>query len=178
MIRQTSLKRLFLFVGLMFVAAAFSGSEAFSPQLDQADPADPKELAGTYSVVLFDSGLGNGIQRIAVLDRDGDGFRFEPYAPEFEYRIIRGLSGQDALRRAQSYLAVTPELWKTQISSIRGTSGEVLGYEVRPLYERTAFGTDDVLDVAYRVRGETVFIYMRLIESIERLFRSSGGSHD
>ncbi len=173
--RQTPLRRLFLFVGLMFVAAAFPHSEAFSPQLERAEP---KDIVGTYSAVLFDSALGNGIQRIAVLDKEGDGFCFEPHAPEFEYKIIRQLSGQEALRRAQSYLAATPELWKTQISSIRGASGEVLGYEVRPLYERTAFGTDDVLDVFYRVRGETVFIHMRLIDSIERLFQSSGGAYE
>ncbi|HSW62656.1 MAG TPA: hypothetical protein VLH56_04985 [Dissulfurispiraceae bacterium] len=175
MSRHTVLKRIFLYAVLLLWTAAIPVAEALTLRLELAEA---KEVSGPFSVVLFDSGLGNGIQRVAVLDRDGDGFRFEPYAPEFEYKIIRGLSGQDALRRAQEFLAVTPDIWKHQLSRITGTAGAVIGYEVRPLYQRPAFGTDDVLEISYRVQGEAVFIHMRLIEAVERLFRSSGGEHE
>ena len=164
-----------VFAVLLWSGWWFADAEAFSPRLEQAEQ---KEVAGTYSLVLFDSGLGNGIQRIAVLDREGDSYRFEPYAPEFEYKIVRGLSGSEALQRAQHYLAVTPEYWKSQLSRIKGPAGEVLGYELRPLYQRTVFGMDDVLEISYRVKGETVFIHMRLKDPIDRLFRSSGGARD
>ncbi|KAF0184550.1 MAG: hypothetical protein FD164_406 [Nitrospirae bacterium] len=175
MSRHTTLVRIIFYTALVLWTATIPVAEALSPQLELAEA---KEVSGLFSVVLFDSGLGNGIQRIAVLDRENDGFRFEPYAPEFEYKIIRGLSGQDALRRAQEFLAVTPEYRKPQLSRITGPSGAIIGYEVRPLYERPSFGTDDVLEISYRVQGEAVFIHMRLIEPVERIFRSSGGEHE
>ncbi|HMK44250.1 MAG TPA: hypothetical protein VK445_08950 [Dissulfurispiraceae bacterium] len=158
------------FVGLLFMTLFGCTSE---PPL-KLEFAEPSEVTGTYTLILFDSGLGNGIQRIAVLDGERDKITFEPYAPEREFKKLPGLSGPEALRRAEAYLNMTPQFQRTQLSRIKNRTGETIGFEMRPLYQRIAFGTNDVLDINYRPSDDTVFIHMKLIDSVERTFR--GGS--
>lgn len=159
--------RIFLLISMIFVSAAVA--TAADPL--RFDEVRPEDVQGTFSLILFDNAYGNGIQRLALLDREGDQVTIEPYAPVYEYRIVKNLSGPDALKKALHFVTLPVDARSTRLVRISDSSGAVLGYELRPLFYSIAYGTDDVLEVSYRRKGEFLYVHMRLTEKVEKLFR-------
>lgn len=133
--------------------------------------AQPAEINGMFSLILFDSAWGGGIQRIAILDAEQDDVIIEPYVPVDEYRIIRHLPAADAYRQALAFLSLAPDFWSSQLTRISDARGTLLGYEVRPLFFRLTYGKPDVLDVNYRLKGNTIYMHIRLIDEVDRRIR-------
>lgn len=161
------------FVRILLAVFLLAMSVSVAPAADPVrfEPARPEEIRGQFSVILFDNAYGHGIQRIAFLDREGDRITIEPYALVDEYKIIRNLSGPDAYKRALDFVSVPTEIRTTRLSSIIDASGALIGYELRPLYYYLSYGTEDVLEVSYRFKGEFLQVHTRLTEKVDKLFR-------
>ena len=165
-----------IFVSLL-VSLIGAGIAAAASVLKLAN-ANESEVVGTFSVVLYASGPSDGLQTLAILDRQDDAYTFEPYAPAFDYTVKKGLSAKEALETAQAFVRGSAAFQRAQLSSIRDSSGTLLGFEVRPLYYSHIYGMSDVLDVSYEIMDKTVRVYIRLQQSVERQMRTNGGDHE
>ena len=133
---------------------------------------------GTYRVILFGCNFGNDLETIAFLDKEGDKYVFEPYAPDFNFKIKKGVQAEKALKEAGEFVNCNTSFMHLQTYGIIGPNGEILGYEVRPLYEPLAYGDQDVLLTDYWLKDDKVVIKIRLKPSVERMLQGGGGDKD
>jgi len=136
------------------------------------------EAAGTYRVILFGCNFNNDLETIAFLDKESDKYVFEPYAPDFKFKIKKGVPAKEALKEAGEFVNCNTSFLHFQTYGIIGPDGETLGYEVRPLYQPFAYGAQDVLLTDYRLKDDKVVIKIRLNPSVERMLQGGGGDAD
>ncbi|MGE5299335.1 MAG: hypothetical protein ACM3MB_00035 [Acidobacteriota bacterium] len=137
--------------------------------------AQDSQVAGTYTVIFFGCNFFNDLETIAFLDKEGDRYTFEPYAPDFKYRVKKGVGATEALAEAKNFLSCNGSFKRAQLSSIIAPNGDVLGYEVRPLYYSFAYGGEDILYTDYRIKDDKVVIKIWLNPSIENMLQGGGG---
>ena len=134
-------------------------------------------VTGTYTLILYGCTHYDDFETVAILAKEGGGYPFEPFAPDFKYRVIKGVPGKEAIEEARKFVYCHTAFHTSQLSRLVDEKGETLGFEVRPLYMPFVYGVDDVLDTYYRIRDGKVIVTIRLQPSIERML-SDGGSHD
>ncbi len=142
-------------------------SSAISGTLETTE-TEEKEVEGSFTLILYGGRDMNDIERLAILDLEEDKYTFEPHAPEFDYKVTKGLDGKEALEKADRFVSDNPSFWRSQLSKIIDEKGSVIGYELRPLYIPFIYGVSDVLEVHYSLKGEKVRIDIRIIPSVER----------
>ncbi len=128
-----------------------------------------EEITGTFTLILYGANHINDLETIAIMDREGDNIKFQPYAPEFLYRVKNNIPAEEALKESIKFISRHNSFHHYEINKIMDKGNNVLGYEVRPIYEPLAFGIADVLDVDYILDEGYVKIYIRLIPSVERM---------
>lgn len=126
------------------------------------------DLQGTYTLILYGGNYGDDLETAAFLDKEGDRYTLEPYAPVFVFRTKKGLTADSALKEAGKFIRSHADFHQEQVRSIRDEKGESIGYEIRPLYLPMTFGTDDVIDIDYWLKEERVLIFVKLKPSIEK----------
>lgn len=144
----------------------------------RTEEATVSEVTGTFNLILYGSRHSNDIETVAILDLEGDRYTFEPYAPEFDYRVEKGISARKALDKAERFVSWHRDFWHSRLSRIIDGKGNTIGYELRPLYYPLTFGVSDVLDVDYRLKDGKVKVTVRLIPSVERMLRDGDGLKD
>lgn len=167
----------YVFFPLLITVLIAAGSCAFGPPLT-TQRAGFSEVTGKYTLILYGCNFFDDLETIAILGKEGGKFVIEPYAPSFNYRIKKGLHAKEALEEAESFVRCHSSYKTSQLSGIIDNEGHTLGYELRPLYFPFTFGTDDVLDTFYWIRGDKVNVNIRLKPSIERLLNGGGASRD
>ncbi len=133
-------------------------------------------VTGTYNVIFYGCNYFNDLQTIAFLDRADDRVTFEPFAPAFDYRVKKGVAANEALAEANHFVNCNTSFRNAQLSSIIAPNGDILGYEVRPLYHPFTYGVADVLYTDYRLKGDRVIITIRLVPWVEKMLQHGGGS--
>lgn len=151
-----------------------SGSDALEKPL-RTESANASDVTGTFTLILYGGNYFNDIHTIAFLASEGDQYTFEPYAPEFDYRLIEGLSAKEALDKAQNFVSVNNCFLHSQLSKILDQDGKTIGYELRPIYSSICYGLADVLDVSYWNRASKVVIRVRVNPVVEEQLESGGG---
>jgi hypothetical protein len=132
------------------------------------------EVAGIYTVIFYGCNFSEDPETVAFLDREGDPYTLEPYAPDSNYRVGQGVPAKDAFIMADHFLRCNTAFRGTQTRRIVGPGGETVGYEVRPFYDALVYGAGDVLAVDYWLKGDRVVAYIRLNPAVEHLLH--GGS--
>jgi len=132
------------------------------------------EVTGTYTVIFYGCNFYEDFETIAFLDKEGDQYIFEPYAPNFKYRIRKGVEAKEALSEATNFLHCNTAFQSSQLSKIIAPSGVIVGYEVMPLYYPFVYGSGDVLLRDYRIKDHKVVIWIKLAPWVENML--SGGS--
>lgn len=125
-------------------------------------PAEIADIAGTFMLILYGAEHSNDIETLAILDKGGDRYTFEPLAPKFKYIVKRGLTAKEALEEAGEFISWHNSFHRSQLSGIIDENGKIMGYELRPLYFPLAFGTDDIMDIDYRMRADKIAVIIRL----------------
>jgi hypothetical protein len=138
---------------------------------------DEKTITGSFTLILYGSRHSEDIETIAFLDSEGDEYIFEPYAPEYDFTMKVHVTGEKALKEAQSFVNWHNSFRHAQWSSITDKQGRILGYELRPLYSPLTFGISDVLNINYSLKGNKVVIYIRLKPSVERTFERNDNDY-
>ena len=132
------------------------------------EPAGRAELQGTYALILYGGNYSGDLETVAILDREGDRYVFEPYAPPFNYRVIKGQTADHALPAAKQFVRRSPSYQGEELRAILDESGAVIGYELRPLYLPFVYGISDILDIDYRISGDRVTAVIRLKPFVEQ----------
>jgi len=135
------------------------------------------ELTGTYSVIFYGCNFLNDLETIAFLDKEGDQYNFEPFAPDFKFKVKKGVAAEEALAQANEFVNCSTSFLKPQVSTITAPNGDVVGYEARPLYDPLRYGVEDVLNTNYSFKGDKVVLTIRLVPSVEMMLQD-GGSRD
>jgi len=132
--------------------------------------AQESEMSGTYTGIFYGCNFFGDLESVVLLDREGDKYTFEPYAPDFKFRIKKGLTPAEALAESRKFLDCGPAYSSGELNKIVAPNGEVLGYEIRPTYHVFVYGTD-VLDTYYRIRDDNkVIITIRVLPFVNRLY--------
>jgi hypothetical protein len=123
----------------------------------------------TYTVICYSNLAVDYLTTVAFLDLEGDAYTIEPQDASFTYNVSKGLKTEEALALAENFLRVNsrPSYYKTEVKAIRGPDSNLLGYEVRPLYQPFVYGFNDVLDITYYLRPENkIKVWIRLKDRI------------
>jgi len=158
----------FLAILMFLLFFAIDDSFAVAKYL-KTEEAKADEIAGVFTLILYGRRDSNDIETIVFLDKEGDEYEFEPYAPEFDYRIKRGVSAKEALDEAKRFVSFHNSYWYAQLSRIIDHRGKTIGYELRPRYYPFVFGVSDVLDVNYVIKDSKVVVRIRLRPEFERI---------
>jgi hypothetical protein len=170
---KSSVKGLRLSLVIWFIVLSLLPLQACAPGKSlRTDVASGIDFKGTYTLILYGGNYSDDLETAAFLDKEGDRYTLEPYAPEFVFRTRKGLPADRALKEASEFIRSQANVHGEQFRSIRDEKGEIVGYEHRPLYLPLAFGTDDVLDINYWLKEDRILVYVTLKPSLEK--RKSG----
>lgn len=156
------------FVTILLLLALVSSADA--ARYLKTEEAKDAEVEGSFTLILYGGRHINDLETIVILDKEGDQYEFEPYAPEFDYKIKKGVNAADALNEAKRFVSFHNAFWRPQLSKILDNKGNIIGYEMRPLYRPFVYGRDDLLEVYYRIKGDKVIAYIRLIPEVFNTF--------
>jgi len=151
---------------------------AFGKQL-ATSPADPADLKGTYTLLLYGCHYPEDIKNLAILVDEGSKYPVEIYDLPTSYQVKKGVPGPQALKEADPFVRCSARrVSGTQVRRISDDAGGTIGFEVRPLYFWLEFGQTDVLLVSYSLQQNgTVRTYIRLDPDVERIVESPGSGH-
>jgi hypothetical protein len=134
----------------------------------RTDSARGGNIQGSYTLILFGGNYADDLETVAILDKEGDRYTFEPYAPEFKYKIIKGQTPDHALPAAEQFIKGHPSFHGQRLQAVLDEDGTVIGYELRPLYLPLSYGVEDVLDIYYTKKGDKVVVTVQLKPFLER----------
>lgn len=162
-----------LFIGSSDVTTSLSF--AFEKPLS-TESGEVYAMNGSLTLILYGARFADDIETIVIFDIEGDQYHFEPFAPDFDYKIKRGVQAKEALAEAEKFVSFHNAFWRSQLSRILDPKGNIIGYELRPLYNNLVYGTSDVMDVHYWLKeGGKIKVTIRLVPEIERAIRFPGG---
>lgn len=141
-------------------------SKVLSPRMITPAEVEP----GTYSVILYRNQAVDYLTTVAFLDREGDAYTIVPQTASFTYTVMKGLSADEALKMAEQFVRTQPSYSNTEIKAIRDPAGNLLGYEVRPIYQPFVYGdAGDVLNISYFLHPDKkVSVWVRLKNYIDQ----------
>ncbi len=139
-------------------------------------------ISGNFSVILYGARFSGDIENVAILDIEGDGYKFEVFAPHFDYTVKSNIPAEEAVKIAQGFISFHGSFKYSQVSRIKDYNGKTIGYEFRPLYSPAEFGLFDALDIDYWLKDGVVIVKIDLIPELKhrRFFNElndSDGSH-
>jgi len=165
---RISLKHLLPAVLVLLFSVVVTACGPLLKQEIRTEDASEKEIAGTYSLILYGGTYGNELATVAILAKEDSPYTIVPYAPEFDYKIIKQLPAKEALAEAFSFTSRNPDFSRAQLARIVDNSGSVIGYEIRPLYRPFTYGATDVLYINYWRKHDKVYVRMRVLPKEER----------
>ena len=142
-------------------------------------PANTSGIEGNYNLILYGGRYSEDVENLAILDKDNDPYTFEIYARKDNYTVQKNIPAKEALNKAQQFVGRHRAFMRSRLSSILDPAGDIIGYELRPLYQMFEFGDPDVLSVYYEITDSIVMVHIWLKQDIEHdkpfLFRKMRG---
>jgi hypothetical protein len=165
-----------LLTGLLLLSFIVTGCAMYKGSL-KTQEIGAMEPSGTYTVMRYGNSSYEEYDSFALIVPESGKYTFEIYKPSFDYRSSTGLTANQALDMAKTFVGRHPEFARSQISGIISPGGEVIGYEVRPLYKQTRFGMEDLITVSYLLKENNVIeVRIDLDEKVKNVLR--GGDND
>lgn len=127
------------------------------------------DASGVFTLILYGGNYFDDLETVAFLDREGDAYTFDIYAPDFNYRAIKGVSAKEGLTKAKEFVSGNSAFHQVGLSSIVYDRSGIIGYEVRPLYLPFTYYTDDVLDIWYAAKENKIVVTIKLKPSVENM---------
>ncbi len=161
-------------LALLVSIALLSCAAITRPHL-RIETAQPSEVTGTYTLLLYGCRYPDDLEDVAILAREGNPAPFDIYSLPTRYTVKSGLSADEALKEAGKFVQCSVHYQNTRFSKITDAAGAVVGYEVRPLYSPIRFGMYDVLNIQYVQEESKIVVYIRLDPMVELQLRDEGG---
>ena len=175
---RAGLRRSLYFFAILFLSLAITSCVLTTGNHLRIEAAKPSEVTGTYTLLLYGCRYPDDVENVALLDKEGDPYTIEIYAPDFRYKVKAGLPAEEALKHAEEFVKCSVHYQQTRFSKILDPSGNIVGYEARGLYSPIRFGMYDVLDVQYVARADKIVVYIKLDPAVEMELRDEGGRDD
>jgi hypothetical protein len=138
--------------------------------------SDIQAIKGQYTLIIYGGNYTNDPETAAFLDKEGDGYELVPYAPSFDYRVVKGLSVAESFRLAETVFDGNTSYLRTYVKRIV-VAGETVGYELRPYYMPLRYGYSDILNIDYALeKGGRIRVYVRLRSELLWPRRDNGES--
>jgi hypothetical protein len=128
-----------------------------------------EQVQGTFTLILYSGPWLQRIANVAFLDREDDRITFDPYAPDFDYKIFKGIPAKEAIARAEAFVSTHSSFHHSQLACIRDEYERIVGFEMRPMYLPTTYGTSDVLFIDYDLEDNKIIIHIRINPDVERM---------
>jgi hypothetical protein len=164
----------------VFVSAVFDEyTSVFACEAPlRTEEAKPADVSGTYTLILYGGRYPDDLETVAILDPEGDKYHFDIYAPDFDYKTEKGVSGKEAIKEAQKFVSFHRSFFKSVLSRILDNKGDTIGYELRPLYNPLTYGFSDLINVNYFLKENgRIKVVIRLVPSVERMRFPAGAGH-
>lgn len=139
----------------------------FTGRYLRTEPTGSSSIGGNYSLMLHGGRYSEDIENVAILDKEGDPYTFEIFGREDNYTMQKNVPVKEALDKAQIFVSRHRAFMRSRLSSILDPAGNVIGYELRPLYQMFEFGDPDVLSVYYGIKDSTVIVHIWLKQELE-----------
>jgi hypothetical protein len=173
MIKVKRLKTIFIFA---ISIAVFLTLQACAGMQLTPKSADPSEIKGTYTLILYGCKYTSDIENMAILVDDNSEYPVDIYDIDGMYKTKKGLSGSQALSEANTFIKCSSyTFWSTVLRRI-SVNGRTIAYELKPLYRSLDFGVPEVLLSTYSLKNSKVSAYIRLDNSVYQLIHGGGGS--
>lgn len=132
------------------------------------------DIKGKFNLIIYSNSFINDPETFIILDRVDDNIKIAPYAPDFKYRAIENLDEKEALKIANEILK------SSSVSTIKCSAiydnGNIIGYELKPIYFLWIFGVLEPVETVYKKEGNSILIFIRLNPRVERQLNSGGDS--
>lgn len=137
--------------------------------------ADPSELRGTYTLILYGCRYPADLENMAILVDESSPYHLDVYALDAMYKVKKGLTGSQALSEGSKFITcgMNP-VWQSALRKIPDSAGRAVGYELKPLY-RDVFPSEALVS-SYSVKNGRVTAYIRLDYSLQ--YKDQGGSNN
>lgn len=175
---RARLLRILSFFAILFLGLNISSCVVTTGNHLKIEAAKPLEVTGTYTLLLYGCRYPDDVENVAILDKEGDPYTIEIYAPDFRYKAKTGLPGEEALKQAEQFVKCSVHYQQTRFSKIPDSAGNIIGYEARALYSPIRFGMYDVLDIQYVAKDNKIVVYIKLDPAVEMELRDEGGRDD
>ena len=95
-------------------------------------------------------------------------YTFTFRAPAFYMGKHENLPADEALEQARTFVSFHRNFRSSRLTALTDGEGTVLAYEVRPLYQPSAYRYTDILNVNYALKDNVVTGYISLHPEVER----------
>jgi hypothetical protein len=131
--------------------------------------ADPAELKGNYTLILYGCTSGDDLANVAVLVDEKSGYTFDVYAIDAMYKVKKDIPGAQALSEADAFVHCgMHSVWRTQLRRIPDPAGKTIAYELKPLYRPGEVRTSEALLSSYSLKNGKVTANFTLDPSLQR----------
>ncbi len=152
-----------LLLALVFLLTSCGGGQ----YLKTAETGLP-DAAGKYTLILYGCRYSGDVENVAILAREDVQYTFNVYAPEFDFKVKKHIPAKEALKEAEGFVRCHYAFWRSRLSKIMAPEGNIIGYEVRPLYSTLEFGYPDILDINYIAQDKKVTVTISLKRELRR----------
>ena len=140
--------------------------------------ADPSEIKGTYTLILYGCRYASDIENMAILVDDKSEYPVDIYDINGMYKTKKGISGSQALSEANTFINCSMyTVWSTVLRRI-SVNGRTIAYELKPLYQSWELGVPEVLLSTYSLKNSKVSAFIRLDYSVDQLIHGGGGGNN
>lgn len=129
----------------------------------------PTAVSGSYNVFKYGARHINDIETVAIVDFANDSYEFKIFSSQHNYSISKLNDLSQAIEAASKFVSWHVYTQDVQISEIKALDGKVVGYEVKPLYDRFMFGLQDVMDISYVQANKDIAVYIKLNPLVEKI---------
>ncbi len=150
---------------LLFLSGCVSGTLLTTHSVAMQDQPGK----GTFTLILYGGQNPYDFASVAILDREDDQYRIQPFGSSFNYRTFEGVAGADAIERGNQFLANLMYYRRTELREIFGPGNTVIGYEMRPIFfPMNTGGFSDILDTMYVLKqNNLIMAYISLTSWFE-----------
>ena len=133
----------------------------------QKNRVKPRVSVETMFTLIYYVGVSrNDRRRAVILDIEDDDIEFIPTVRDFEYEILQNVTIPEAVYEAEIFFGNESVIYDYYFREVRGSKGQPIGYELRPVYYEDFFGHIDPLDISYKVNRKRVSVDIDFIRGL------------
>lgn len=159
------MRKLALTTAIMLLSACSPGLQLNTTVLEQL----PRETEPLYTLIYFVGIDHSDVRRAVILDLEEDDYLFRPEVIDFQYEILQNVSLPESIYETEVFFRQEGVAGYNK-ASVHSPDGQLIGYELRPLYSEEFMGIPDLLNMSYFLQKDnSIRIKIQIKKSLKRL---------